>query len=266
MRQLFILCVVMLLPFTSQATPILAGDTATILMVGDSRPDNPNNVFAELRLEALSTTEIQFTFDLLDSFESEDAGLTPPYYHSGAKLDAFYFNLDGELSQFSFSDFQPAGWLMNELDSPTCTVGGTAKGSGKACFAFEADKPNPGNAVEDVTVSTDLIFTVTKDSAWVIEDFTDAPLGVSNDDAAGPGGIFGAHVQALDLSCNVITSFDDDQDSDCSDSAFIYGGGLEFTTVSIDPDPDPISEPAHLALFSLALIGMGVGVRRRRQQ
>jgi hypothetical protein len=265
MRKLYLLCVVMLLPFTSQATPILAGDTATILMVGDSRPANPNNVFAELRLEALSTTEIQFTFDLLDSTESGDAGLTPPYYHSGAKLDAFYFNLDGELDQFSFSGIAPTGWVIDELDSPTCAIGGTAKGSGGACFAFEADIPPPGRGVEDVTVSNDLIFTVTKDSAWVIEDFDDAPLGVSNDDAAGSGGIFGAHVQALDFTCDVITSFDD-EDSGCSDSAFIYGGGLEFTTVSIDPDPDPISEPAHLALFSLALIGMGVGVRRRRQQ
>ncbi|ORT48532.1 hypothetical protein ST37_17330 [Vibrio sp. qd031] len=264
MRKLFLLCVVMLLPFTSQATPILAGDTATILMVGDSRPANPNNVFAELRLEALSDTEIQFTFDLLDWTESGDAGLTPPYFHSGAKLDAFYFNLNGELDQFSFSGLAPTGWAIDELDSPTCAIGGTAKGSGGACFAFEADIPPPGKDVEDVTVSNDLIFTVTKNSAWVIEDFDGAPLGKSNDDAAGPGGIFGAHVQALELTCDVITSFDDDQDSECSDSAFIYGGGLEITTFGIDPDP--ISEPAHLALFSLALIGMGVGVRRRRQQ
>ncbi len=242
----------LLSPFAVQAIPILEGQTATILMSGDSRPDNPDNVFAELRLEALSTTEIRFTFDLLSLDERDDAGLSQE--HPNAKLDALFFNLAGSSTQYTFSDINPMDWVVGSTGTGnSCTEGIFGTGSGGACFLYEADKQS-GNST-DVDVDTDLIFTVTKNSFWDTDDFLTAQVGEGD----GGEGIFGAHIQSLQDNC------EPNVQGDCT-SAFIYAGNFKFNTTSGGPGPDPISEPEHLALFGLSLVAMGVGLRRRKTQ
>lgn len=196
-------------------------------LVGDPRPDNPDNLIVDVTiLGDTETNQAQFTVDINS------------LAHPDVKLDEFYFTLTGLASDYTFSGFSPDGWAIRSPGSPE------GSGAGTATFMFEAlDPAGPPNA-PDVTNSVDLIFTVTNLAGFFTpQNFLNAAPTTT---AAGTGQL-GAHLQSLTANCGGV--------SNCSDSGFVIGG---YT-----PGNGEVPEPGTIALLGIGMLG-AIGLRRRK--
>lgn len=201
------------------------------LLMGDIRPNNPDNLFVNVNITG--DTDSNQAFWTID--------INSPA-HPDVKLDEFYFNMDGSFGDYSFSDFDPTGWSVGAA---------SVQGAGGTTFMFEThDLPGSPNA-DDVTNSQNLTFTMTSNAGnFTAALFTGAPIARSND--AGSGQL-GAHLQSLTTAGNCGGS------TNCFDSGFAFG--------SYDPRDPPVTvipEPATLALLGLGLLAFGVARRHKK--
>lgn len=208
-------------PAVVQAVPV----TITASLVGDPRPSNPDNLFIDVTI----------TFDTGGNVANWTVDINSPL-HPNAKLDEFYFNMAGNLANYSFSGFSPTGWAIT---SPASVAGG-----GNISFNFEAlDPPQQPNAA-NVTNSTNLTFTMTKGIGnFLVTDFLSATSTCSNDVTLGCGQL-GAHLQSLGPQ---------DRDSGILLGNYREGGG---------GGQQDVPEPLTLALVGVGLLA-AVGTRRR---
>lgn len=211
----------LLLANTAYATPF----TITSQLTGDPRPGNPDNLIVDVTITG-DTTSNQTSW-LIDINSPE---------HQNIKLDAFYFNLTGSFSNYSFSGFTPSDWTVSSSNN--------ASGSGSADFVFEADK-SKGNAT-DVTNNQNLSFTVTYTGGGNFTEnmFLNAPNAISKDTVLGQGQL-GAHLQSLTAGTGE------------SNSGFALGNyrGGDIT------DPREVPEPVSLLLIGAGLLGLGFSRR-----
>ncbi len=198
--------------------------TITSQLIGDPRPNNPDNLIVDVSITGDTTSATTYwTVDINSPM------------HPDVKLDAFYFNLNLDASDVSFSNFVPSTWSVT---SPATN----AAGSGGADFDFEADSSNPAI---NVTNSQDLTFEATLLSGfWNVDLFLNAKESESNDDWLGTFQL-GAHLQSLTA---------DYRRSDSGFAAGYYEGGGE-----------PIPEPVTMLLFGTGLAGLS-GLRLRKKQ
>lgn len=198
-------------------------------LTGDPRTANPDNLIIDVTITAVDSNTVKFVVDINSPL------------HPNAKLDEFYFNVDGAAADFTFDGFSPAGWNI-------IASSGGAQGSGNAVFLFEAlDPAGPPNA-PDVTNTVNLVFNLNYVGSGSLSDalFLNAASSCSNDVVLGCGQL-GAHLQSLSIPSGTNIT---------SDSGFLMGGYLR--------PPTRIPEPGTLALVGGMLLAVGVtGMRRR---
>lgn len=204
----------------ASAFPIIAQ------LTGDIRPDNPDDLIVDVTITSIDANTVQWVVDLNSPA------------HPDMKLDEFYFNLSGDATDYSFSDFDPGAWTVNTPAS--------VAGAGGASFMFEAVDPPPGPPV-DVTNSQTLTFLMHCLIADCTDaNFLDAPVSNSND--AGSGQL-GAHLQSLNAAAGQ------------SDSGFAFGN---YEGDDGGGPPQQIPEPGSLLLLGVALAAAGLTLGRRR--
>lgn len=161
----------LLCPAAASATPF----TLNALLLGDPRPENPDNLRVLVSILGDTTSNVtNWTVDL-------DMAAT----HPNARLDEFGFNLLGRASQYSFSGF----------NLPYTRVGGTLNGSGSTTFMLTLNDP-AGNRY-DATNANSLTFRVTNSAGnFSLNDFLLAPTSCSNNALIGCNQL-GAHLQAV---------------------------------------------------------------------
>jgi len=202
------------------ATPF----TITSTLTGDPRPANPDNLFVYVTITG--DTDSAVVTWLVD--------INSPL-HSGVKLDAFYFNMAGSASDYSFSGYSPATWSIT-------TPGTNAAGSGGADFMFVADSSNPAT---DVTNAVSLSFTMTNLTGdFLVTDFT----GATPSSTAAGSGQLGAHLQSLTQGTGNTT-----------DSGFAVGSYV----VDDGGGPNVVPEPGAMLLMGAGLLGLGMARRRK---
>jgi len=197
--------------------------TITSQLTGDPRLDNPDNLIVDVTITGDTTSDTTFwTVDINSPA------------HPDIKLDAFFFNIDLDSSDVSFTNFDPSSWSVT---SPA----NNAQGSGSADFLFEADSSNPAT---DVTNSQDLTFEgILASGFWDVDFFLNADDATSSDALLGSFQL-GAHLQSLVAA---------DGQSDSGFAVGDYGGNGE-----------PIPEPMTMLLLGAGLAGIS-GLRLRKK-
>lgn len=165
---------------------------------------------------------------------------------SGAKLQAFFFNLNVDFSNITVSNID-AGWTVAESVKPNGDPK-SAEGSGGAVFSFVSD--NQVNST--VTTSNTLDFTLTYDEDWTMSMFEDAGKSTGS---AGTGQL-GAHIGGLGLlnECSAFLMGDYGDTSSPTDSTLSSGYCWS--------PPSDVPEPSIIALFAAGLLGLGFARRR----
>jgi len=168
------LAAVALVSALSSTTAFASPISFTTTLVGDPRPDSPDNLVVTVSV-AQDAANLRVTYWTVDL----DMALYPK-----ARLDEFGFSLVAPDSQYTFSDF----------NLPYTPVTGSLNGSGGAKFLLTLDDPN-GNKYDATNVFS-LRFTLTKTSDFTMADFTSAIPSCSDDTILGCNQL-AAHLQAV---------------------------------------------------------------------
>jgi hypothetical protein len=221
-----------LLGFSSLSMALPIGPLPTTTLTGDVRYPNLDDLSVRVDI-TLAGAVARWTVNL-------DTLINP--LDSGAKLHAFFFNLDLDGKTFSLSN-QPSDWVVNS--------GNNAEGSGGADFDFKLEDDN-GPPKTDVIIGSPLTFDLTLNSgSWTSAMFTGASI---TDDGAVQDGQLGAHIGGLRRGCSafVVGTYGESPDPTASTSDSEYCGS-----------GSTVPEPSIIALFGLGLLGLGFARRRR---
>ncbi|MGQ0613672.1 MAG: PEP-CTERM sorting domain-containing protein [Planctomycetaceae bacterium] len=216
------------------AAPAVQADTVvTSQLIGDFRPENPDNLFVDVTVTILDATPnvAKWVIDINSPS------------HPDIKLDAFFFNLALGGAGVAFGNFSPSATPGKMWSAVS---GSNAVGSGSADFDFGvaltgSGSPQPNEVSNDVN----LMFEMTLASGnWTLAMFTGA--GFSTGGGIPPGfAQLGAHLQSLVMGPGNTT-----------DSGFASGNW--------GPGGAPIPEPATLGLVGLAVLLVARRARRRQ--
>ncbi len=153
-----------------------------------------------------------------------------PLIHPWARLDEFGFNLLGNASDYSFSNF-------NLSYTP---VAGSLNGSGNTNFRLTLDDPS-GHRYDSNNIYS-LSFSLTKNSNFTVQDFTMAPVSCSNNADLGCSQL-GVHLQALGW--------------------FGTDSGVAIGNYP-NPSTNPVPEPASMVLLGSGAAAAALSRRRRK--